>query len=69
MALNGHPSSTQQCLLSVVKRTSKFKSVTSGFDPKRTLVAVGVPSPLVPKRHSLDLTTRHLKVPGIAGGK
>ena len=36
VAHSGHRCGTQQCPLSGVKRTSKFESVTSAFDPKRT---------------------------------
>jgi hypothetical protein len=36
MALSGHRDSVEECPLSGVKRTSKFESVTSAFDPKRT---------------------------------
>jgi hypothetical protein len=37
MAQSGHPDRVGECPLSGAKRTSKFKSVTSAFDPKRTL--------------------------------
>jgi hypothetical protein len=36
LAQSGHPDTLDQGPLSGVKRTSKFKSVTSAFDPKRT---------------------------------
>jgi hypothetical protein len=36
MAQSGHGNCAGECPLSGVKRTSKFKSVTSAFDPKRT---------------------------------
>ena len=36
LALSGHPSWADECPLSGVKRTSKFKSVTSAFDPSAT---------------------------------
>jgi hypothetical protein len=36
MAQSGHSSVAVQCPLLGVKRTSKFKSVTSAFDPKQT---------------------------------
>ena len=36
MAQSRHPDRVGECLLSGVKRTSKFKSVTSAFDPQRT---------------------------------
>ena len=35
MAQSRHPDRVGECPLSEVKRTSKFKSVTSAFDPKR----------------------------------
>jgi hypothetical protein len=35
-----HPDTLNPCPLSGVKRTSKFKSVMSAFDPKRTSGAV-----------------------------
>jgi hypothetical protein len=38
MAQSGHPKRAHECPLSGVKRTSKFKSVTSAFDPNRTSV-------------------------------
>ena len=37
VAQSGHPKRAHECPLSGVKRTSKFRSVTSAFDPKRTL--------------------------------
>jgi hypothetical protein len=37
LAQSRHPDRVGECPLSGVKRTSKFKSVTSAFDPKRTL--------------------------------
>jgi hypothetical protein len=37
-AQSGHPDRVGECPLSAVKRTSKFKSVTSAFDPKRTSI-------------------------------
>ena len=36
VAQSRHPDRVGECPLSGVKRTSKFKSVTSAFDPKRT---------------------------------
>jgi hypothetical protein len=36
MAQSGHLDCVEGCPFSEVKRTSKFKSVTSAFDPKRT---------------------------------
>jgi hypothetical protein len=36
VAQSGHDNQAQRCPLSGVKRTSKFKSVTSASDPKRT---------------------------------
>jgi hypothetical protein len=36
MAQSGHLDCAEECPLSGVKQTSKFKSVTSAFDPKRT---------------------------------
>ena len=36
MAQSRHPDRVGECPLSGVKRTSKFKSVTSAFDSKRT---------------------------------
>ena len=36
MALSGHSDCGNECPLLEVKRTSKFKSVTSAFDPNRT---------------------------------
>ena len=36
LAQSGHQMTTSECPLSGVKRTSKFKSVTSAFDPKQT---------------------------------
>ena len=36
MAQSGHARAASECLLSGVKRTSKFKSVTSAFDPYAT---------------------------------
>jgi hypothetical protein len=36
LARSEHPKCATECPLSGVKRTSKFKSVTSAFDPKRT---------------------------------
>jgi hypothetical protein len=36
LALSGYWDGGEECPLSGVKRTSKFKSVTSAFDPKRT---------------------------------
>ena len=36
MAQSGHLDCAEGCPLLGVKRTSKFKSVTSAFDPKRT---------------------------------
>ena len=39
MAQSRHPDRVGECPLSGVKRTSKFKSVMSAFDPKRTLDA------------------------------
>jgi hypothetical protein len=36
LAQSRHPDRVGECPLSGVKRTSKFKSVTSAFDPKRT---------------------------------
>ena len=36
MALIGHRDGVEECPLLGVKQTSKFKSVTSTFDPKRT---------------------------------
>jgi hypothetical protein len=33
MAQSGHPDRVGECPLSGVKQTSKFKSVTSAFDP------------------------------------
>ena len=38
-ALNGHDLSAAECLLSGEERTSRFQSVMSGFDPKRTFGA------------------------------
>jgi hypothetical protein len=38
LALSRHPDRVGECPLSGVKRTSKFKSVTSAFDPKRTFL-------------------------------
>jgi hypothetical protein len=38
MALNGHPTVAQQCLLSGVKRTSRIETVMSGLDPSRSFV-------------------------------
>ena len=35
-----------QCPLSGVKRTSKFKSVTSAFDPKRTFAQLQLTLPV-----------------------
>jgi hypothetical protein len=40
MAQSGHLDCVGECPLSGVKRTPKFKSVTSAFDPKRTLRAI-----------------------------
>jgi hypothetical protein len=40
MAQSGHADRVQRCPLMGVKRTSKFKSVTSAFDPKRTLPTI-----------------------------
>ena len=40
MTLIGHRDGVEECPLSGVKRTSKFKSVTSAFDPKRTFATV-----------------------------
>jgi hypothetical protein len=37
MAQSRHPDRVGECPLLGVKRTSKFKSVTSAFDPKATL--------------------------------
>jgi len=37
MAQSGHPDRVGECPLSGEKRTLKIKSVTSAFDPKRTL--------------------------------
>ena len=43
MAQSRHPDRVGECPLSGVKRTSKFKSVTSAFDPNRTSAdAVGL---------------------------
>ena len=39
MAQSRHPDRVGECPLSGVKRTSKFKSVTSAFDPKRICAA------------------------------
>jgi hypothetical protein len=39
MAQSRHPDRVGECPLSGVKRTSKFKSVTSAFDAKRTLAS------------------------------
>ena len=39
LAQNGHSDCRNECPLLGVKRTSKFKSVTSAFDPKRTSAA------------------------------
>jgi hypothetical protein len=36
LAQSGHLDCVEGCPLSGVKRTSKFKSVTSAFDPTRT---------------------------------
>ena len=36
LAHSRHPDRVRECPLSGVKQTSKFKSVTSAFDPKRT---------------------------------
>jgi hypothetical protein len=36
LALSGHRDRVEECPLSGVKQTLKFKSVTSAFDPKRT---------------------------------
>jgi hypothetical protein len=38
LAQSGHAVCTDECPLSGLKRTSRFQSVMSGFDPKRTLV-------------------------------
>ena len=39
VAQSGHPNCRDECPLSRVKRTSKSKSVTSAFDPTRTLAS------------------------------
>jgi hypothetical protein len=46
LAQSRHPDRVGECPLLGVKRTSKFKSVTSAFDPKRTQEL------LVPVAHS-----------------
>ena len=38
LAQSGHSRALHQCPLSGVKRTSKFESVTSAFDPMRTSI-------------------------------
>jgi hypothetical protein len=37
MAQSGRSDHRNECLVSGVKRTSRFERVMSGFDPKRTL--------------------------------
>jgi hypothetical protein len=45
MAQSRHLDCAEGCPLSGVKRTSKFKSVTSAFDPKRTFQSRYLPRP------------------------
>jgi hypothetical protein len=54
MALIGHRDGVEECPLLGVKRTSKFESVTSAFDPKRTLGTVILRTP---ERVCVGLTT------------
>ena len=42
MALSGRAQRGVQCLLSEVKQTSKFTHGTSAYDPKQTLLLVGL---------------------------
>ena len=44
LALSGHTDCAQQCPLLGVKRTSRFQSLMSAFDPKRTSDWVHLPA-------------------------
>ena len=47
MARSRHPDRVGECPLSGVKRTSKFKSVTSAFDPLRTSLHCSAFAPII----------------------
>jgi hypothetical protein len=62
-----HSSCAHQCLLSGVKRTSRFEGIMSAFDPKRTSNCCPAMSAMGEKLKSP--CSRHLRVPPVRSGR